>query len=109
MPDAANNTFKVGFEIFGKNGYIIIDGLGGSYGKETLEVGYRQPSGGIPAIEHFDFTDEDNSWSLEWQDFKQAIEENRDPNGSGKDGYAANVIVDAIYKSNALNKTVYVK
>ena len=97
------------FEIFGKDGYIKIDGLGGSYGKEVLEVGYRQPNGGIPAIDHFDFTDDDNSWSLEWQEFKQAIEENRDPNGSGKDGYAANVIVDAIYKSNALNKTVYVK
>ena len=96
------------FEIFGDNGYIRIEGLGGSYGKETLEVGYRQPSGGIPAIEHFDFTDEDNSWLLEWQDFKQAIEGNRDPNGSGKDGYATNVIIDAIYKSNDLNKPVSV-
>jgi predicted dehydrogenase len=96
------------FEIFGKDGYIKIDGLGGSYGKETLEVGYRQPNGGIPASEHFDFADEDNSWVLEWKEFKQSIEENRDPIGSGKDGYAANVIIDAIYKSNDLNKPVSV-
>ena len=94
------------FEIFGKDGYIKIKGLGGSYGKETLEVGYRQPTGGIPAIEHFEFDDEDTSWSLEWQEFKQAIEENKEPSGSGKDGYAANVIIDAIYKSNKLNKPV---
>ena len=96
------------FEIYGKDGYIKINGLGGSYGKETLEVGYRQPSGGIPAIEHFDFKDEDNSWHLEWQEFKQAIAENREPNGSGNDGNAANVIVDAIYKSNDLNKPVII-
>ena len=96
------------FEIFGKDGYIKIKGLGGSYGKETLEVGYRQPTGGIPAIDHFDFTDDDNSWSLEWQEFKQAIEENKEPSGSGNDGYAANVILDAIYKSNDLNKPVSV-
>jgi predicted dehydrogenase len=96
------------FEIFGKDGYIKIKGLGGSYGKETLEVGYRQPTGGIPAIDHFDFTDDDNSWSLEWQEFKQAIEGNREPSGSGNDGYAANVIIDAIYKSNDLNKPVSV-
>jgi len=94
------------FEIFGKDGYIKIKGLGGSYGKEILEVGYRQPTGGIPAIEHFEFDDEDTSWSLEWQEFKQAIEENKEPSGSGKDGYAANVIIDAIYKSNKLNKPV---
>jgi len=96
------------FEIFGKDGYIKIKGLGGSYGKETLEVGYRQPTGGIPAIEHFEFDDEDTSWSLEWQEFKQAIEENKEPSGSGNDGYEANVIIDAIYKSNDLNKPVSV-
>ncbi len=96
------------FEIFGKDGYIKIKGLGGSYGKETLEVGYRQPTGGIPAIEHFEFDDEDTSWSLEWQEFKQAIEENKEPSGSGNVGYEANVIIDAIYKSNDLNKPVSV-
>jgi predicted dehydrogenase len=97
------------FEIFGKDGYIKIDGLGGSYGKEILEVGYRQPKGGMPKIEHFEFNDNDNSWHLEWTEFKTAIKNNRQPNGSGNDGYAANVIVDAIYKSNDLNKPVYVK
>jgi len=96
------------FEIFGKDGYIKIDGLGGSYGKETLEVGYRQPAGGFPDIEQFEFADEDNSWSLEWHEFKQAIAENREPNGSGNDGYAANVIVDAIYKSDEINQPVLV-
>lgn len=96
------------FEIFGKDGYIKIDGLSGSYGKESLELGLRKPSGGIPYIKHFEFADEDSSWSLEWQEFKQAIAENREPNGSGNDGYVANVIVDAIYKSDELNKPVLI-
>ena len=96
------------FEIFGDKGYIRIEGLGGSYGKETLEVGYRQPMGGVPRIEKFEFDDEDSSWSLEWEDFKQAIKNNNEPNGNGQDGYAANVIIDAIYRSNRINKPVSV-
>ena len=94
------------FEIFGKNGYIKINGLGGSYGKETLEVGYRQPEGGVPRIKNFEFEENDNSWLLEWKDFKEAIKKNREPHGSGQDGYMANKIVNAIYKSNELNKPV---
>jgi len=94
------------FEIFGINGYIKIEGLGGNYGKETLEIGYRQPTGGAPQIEHFEFDENDNSWNLEWDEFKKAIKNNREPNGSGQDGFAANLIIDAIYKSNELNKPV---
>jgi predicted dehydrogenase len=94
------------FEIFGENGYIKINGLGGSYGKETIEVGYRQPGSGVPQIERFEYDENDNSWSLEWKDFKEAIKNNFEPNGSGQDGYMANKIVNAIYKSNKLNKPV---
>ena len=77
--------------------------MGGSYGKETLEIGYRQPLGGVPKIKKYEFDDEDDSWSLEWKNFKQAIKNNVEPNGSGQDGCAANLIVDAIYKSHELN------
>jgi len=94
------------FEIFGNSGYIINEGLGGSYGTETLEVGYRKSEGGAPAIERFEFSQNDNSWSLEWHDFKDAIISNREPNGSGKDGLSANKVVDAIYKANELNKPI---
>ena len=30
------------FEIFGEAGYLIVEGLGGSYGKETLRIGKRK-------------------------------------------------------------------
>jgi len=94
------------FEIFGDQGYIKIDGLGGSYGKERLEVGYRKKAGGVPDIKSYEFPDGDNSWTLEWNEFKQAIKENREPMGSGQDGYEANRIVDAIYRSSKSNKPI---
>ena len=49
------------FEIFGDSGYIKIEGLGGSYGKEYLEIGYRQPMGNVPHIDKFEFDDEEYS------------------------------------------------
>ena len=58
----------------------------------------------MPQIEHFEYDENDNSWHLEWIDFIDAIKNNCEPNGSGQDGYMANKIVNAIYKSNELNK-----
>lgn len=33
---------KFSFEIFGESGYLIVEGLGGSYGTETLRIGRRK-------------------------------------------------------------------
>jgi len=33
---------KFSFEIFGESGYLIVEGLGGSYGTETLRIGKRK-------------------------------------------------------------------
>jgi predicted dehydrogenase len=30
------------FEIFGRDGYLVVEGLGGSYGQETLKIGKRK-------------------------------------------------------------------
>ena len=97
------------FEIFGIEGYIKIEGLGGSYGVETLEVGHRNKEGGIPDIKYFEYHGEDNSWELEWKEFKQAIEQNREPIGSGIDGLKANQVIGAIYESSASGCTVKIR
>ncbi|MEW6702086.1 MAG: Gfo/Idh/MocA family oxidoreductase, partial [Bacteroidota bacterium] len=60
------------FEIFGTNGYLKVEGLGGSYGPETLEFGKRKKEGGRPEIELFEFPNEDVSWKEEWKEFKAA-------------------------------------
>jgi predicted dehydrogenase len=94
------------FEIFGDQGYLKINGLGGSYGKEKLEIGYRNIDGGVPDIEKYEFQDVDDSWALEWKEFKKAIKGNKRSIGSGYDGYEANRIVDAIYRSSNLRKPI---
>jgi len=91
------NLFR--FEIFGRDGYLIINGLGGSYGVETLTLGLRRPESGPPLEETWEFPGPDPSWQLEWQEFISAIRENRQPVGNGLDGYQAARIIDGIYAS----------
>ena len=88
------------FEVFGTDGYLRIEGLGGSYGPETLEFGRRKKEGGCPYINVFEFSPEDISWKEEWKEFKKAIFEKREPIGSGSDGLKANQVINAIYRSN---------
>ena len=94
------------FEIFGTRGYLKVEGLGGSYGIETLEYGRRNEKGGRPEVEFFEFTGEDVSWKNEWKEFKNSIIENRVCIGSGYDGLKANQIIEAMYKSSIDKKTV---
>ena len=96
------------FEVFGTEGYLKIEGLGGSYGPEMLEYGKRKQEGGKPDIEMFQFPQEDISWKEEWKEFKAAIEVKREPVGSGLDGLKANEVINAIYKSNREKKVIYI-
>ncbi|MDP1623935.1 MAG: Gfo/Idh/MocA family oxidoreductase [Bacteroidales bacterium] len=92
------NIFSM--EIFGSDGYLKIEGLGGSYGPETLEFGKRRTEGGRPDIELFEFPPEDISWNKEWNEFKQAIRNGCEPIGNGMDGHRANEIIEALYASS---------
>lgn len=94
------------FEVFGADGYLKIEGLGGSYGPETLEFGKRKKEGGKPDIALFQFPSEDISWIEEWNEFKSAINEKRDVLGNHYDGLKANEIIEAIYKSSRTSEMV---
>ncbi len=133
------------FEVFGEAGYVIVEGLGGSYGTETLKIGKRRKgkgersedngtrilepgsrlqapvsnlqsqdfppltpdsslltnryAGGPPKEEIITFDGPDISWGLEWEEFKEAIREKREPLGSGRDGLEANRMIAAVYRS----------
>ena len=100
------NIFQ--FELFGTDGYLKINGLGGWYGTETLEIGIRKQEGGVPDVEKIEYQ-EDTSWTKEWQEFKAAIKVNRLPIGNGIDGGKANQIIDALYKSSEKNKIIEIK
>lgn len=95
------------FEIFGKNGSISINGLGGSYGLETLELAIRKPEGGRPDVSTLEFPGEDISWEWEWKEFKEAMIQRRQPLGSGEDGLSANRVIEAIVKSHAEKGMVF--
>lgn len=116
------------FEVFGEKGYLIVEGLGGSYGVEKLIVGKRKMKignrkleienwkskvgsqvrylDGPPEEEIIDFPGPDISWIEEWKEFISAIKENREPLGSGYDGVMANKLIDAIYQSAKLNRQI---
>lgn len=100
------NTFR--FELLGADGYMRIDGLGGSYGTECLTVARRNADSSPPTEETTSFDGPDRSWHAEWQEFATAIAQGRQPTGNGDDGLAAARIIDAIYASAASGASVAV-
>ncbi|NWF93024.1 MAG: Gfo/Idh/MocA family oxidoreductase [Syntrophaceae bacterium] len=125
------------FEVYGEAGYLIVEGLGGSYGTETLKIGKRRrvktervidegitdierPSaigheqnvqywGGAPDEEVIEFPGPDISWEEEWKEFTAAIREGREPLGSGRDGLEANRMIEAAYRSARENRPIKIK
>ena len=61
------NMFSM--EIYGKTGKLEISGLGRSYGVETLTLHKMLPEMGPPISESWSFTEPDDSWTLEVQEF----------------------------------------
>ncbi len=94
------------FEVFGRDGYLIVEGLGGSYGTERLTWGRRRPESGPPDEERFDFPGPDVSWEAEWREFVTAIREGRGPLASSYDGRQALRMVHAVYESGRTGEVV---
>jgi predicted dehydrogenase len=87
------------FEIFGKDGKLQIDGLGGSYGTERLSHYRMLPAMGPPETTIWEYPLHDKSWDLEFEDFTQAIVEKRRPEGDIYDAKANLEIIKSIYSS----------
>lgn len=99
------NTFS--FEIFGVDGYIAVEGLGGSYGTERTVMGKRDfiAPFGEKVIE---FRGGDRSWLEEWKEFVAAVRESREPLGNGRDGLEALRLVYAAYDASQNGSVVHV-
>ncbi|MCW3999790.1 MAG: Gfo/Idh/MocA family oxidoreductase [Candidatus Bathyarchaeota archaeon] len=93
------------FEVFGKDGYGIAEGIGGSYGVEKAILGKR--SFAKPFSEQIiDYRGDDRSWHEEWKEFTSAIKEKREPMGNGNDGLEALRLVNSLYESKRDNCVV---
>lgn len=101
------NLFSL--EVFGRDGYAIAQGLGGSYGPEQAVVGRRRKEGGAPEEEVFDFPEEDSSWVLEWEDFLGALRSGRQPLASGREGLATLEWIYRLYRAAGEKRLVGVE
>jgi len=91
------NLFSL--EVFGERGALIVEGLGGSYGPETLHVQLRRLQGGAPSVKSETFEGADVSWRDEWAEFLAAICEGKPYQGGPADGLAVMTMLDALYRS----------
>jgi predicted dehydrogenase len=93
------------FELYGRDGYITVEGLGGGYGTEKVSLGKCDFA--APFTEEVvDFRGEDRSWHDEWQEFAAAVKERREPLGNAVDGQEAMRLVFAAYESAKAGRAV---
>ena len=85
------------FEVFGLDGKLQVDGLGGSYGVERLTLYRMRPQMGPPDIKAWDYPGEDPSWREEYAAFTRAIDGDATANATLEDAAAALSIVGQVY------------
>jgi len=94
------------FEVHGRDGYAIAEGLGGSYGPEQARIGLRRSESGAPEEKIFPFTGEDDSWALEWKDFLGGIEQRGVPYALGGEALETLEWVYRLYEASRTRRAV---
>ena len=95
------------FEIIGENGYLLIEGLGASYGNEKLTFGVKDYN--APFNDHVtEYRGGDVSWQAEWNDFLNAITKNTIPMGDAVDGLMSMKIALACYEADKSGRVIKV-
>ena len=89
------NTFS--WELYGRDGKLQVDGLGGSYGVERLTWYQMLPEMGPPQTTSWEFPMADDSWSVEMKEFMDDIRTGREPSAGLTDAIAALTVVGRIY------------
>jgi len=92
------NLFSL--EIYGRDAKLHIEGLGGSYGVERLAYYRMLPEMGPPETTIWEYPRGDSSWSIEFTEFLEDIEKNREPSAGLADARAALSIVASIYRES---------
>lgn len=92
------NTFS--FELYGRDGKLQVDGLGGSYGVEKLAWYRMLPEMGPPETQIWEYPMADNSWKVETAEFLEDIRLGRQPCVGLEDAAAALEVVEGIYRKS---------
>ena len=92
---------RFSFEVLGRDGYARIDGLGGSYGIESLTIGQRRAVGQVPEELVTTHSAPDPSWEEDWRDLVACIEQGRSPEVGASDGLAVMQLVNDVYSAAA--------
>ncbi len=92
------NLFSL--ELYGRDGKVAIDGLGGSYGPEKCTYYKMLPQMGPPETTVWDYPAGDNSWQLELAAFEEDIRTGRAPSPGLREGIRTLEIVEHIYRTS---------
>jgi predicted dehydrogenase len=92
------NLFSL--ELYGRDGKVAIDGLGGSYGPEKCTYYKMLPQMGPPETTVWDYPAGDNSWKLELAAFEEDIRTGRAPSPGLREGIRTLEIVETIYRTS---------
>ena len=85
------------FEIYGRQGKLHMEGLGGSYGLERLSYYKMLPEMGPPETTVYEYPRGDQSWKIEMEEFFEDIRLKRTPVPGLKEARAALEVVEKIY------------
>ena len=85
------------FEIYGRDGKLDVQGLGGSYGVERVSFYRMLPQMGPPETTIYEFPMQDDSWEREFREFIDDIRLDREPCPGMVDARAALRIVGQLY------------
>ena len=89
------NTFS--FEIYGRDGKLEINGLGGSYGVGAADLLQDAARNGPPETTSWEYPMADNSWDVEFAEFLEDIALARAALRRVRDAIAALTIIEKIY------------
>jgi predicted dehydrogenase len=90
------NLFSL--EIYGRDGKLEINGLGGSYGVESLSFYRMLPGMGPPETTRWEYPFADRSWETETAEFIAAIQEGRRPIGDAADAVGSMSVIERVYQ-----------
>lgn len=88
------------FEIYGRDGKLRIEGLGGSYGVERLYHYQMRPEMGPPDTTIYEYPRGDESWRVEMAEFVEDVRLHRTPVPGLTDARSALAIVQEIYRKS---------